>query len=122
MVALGMFQIIIVLLGAILLWRKKLFSMPWLLWVFVFAVLAPQLANQLGWLAAEVGRQPWIVYGLLKTADAYSPTVSAGEVMTSLIMFGLIYALLTVLFIFLLNEKIKHGPDEEKKIPEVKAT
>ncbi len=86
--------------------------MPWLLWVLVFSVLGPQLANQLGWMTAEIGRQPWIVQGLLRTADANSPVVSAGQVLGSIVMFGLIYGLLFVLFVYLLNEKIQHGPDE----------
>jgi cytochrome d ubiquinol oxidase subunit I len=75
-------------------------------------VLGPQIANQAGWFAAEVGRQPWIVYGLLRTSDALSKAVTANQVLASLIMFGLIYALLFVLFLYLLNEKIQHGPEE----------
>ena len=87
--------------------------------MFVFSVLGPQTANQVGWITAEVGRQPWIVYGLLKTQDAYSPILSGGQVMTSIIMFGIIYLLLLALFVFLLNEKIQHGPEiEEKTIEE----
>ena len=78
----------------------------------VLSVLGPHRGNQLGWMAAEVGRQPWIVYGMLRTSDALSSVVPAGEVMTSLVMFGLIYMLLFVLFVFLLNEKIQHGPEE----------
>jgi cytochrome d ubiquinol oxidase subunit I len=56
-------------------WRKKLFDTRWLLVAFVFAVLLPQIANQVGWIAAEMGRQPWIVYGLLRTSEAFSATV-----------------------------------------------
>ncbi len=112
MVAIGMVQIALAVGGVIFLVTKRLFKTRWLLWVFVFAVLGPQLANQLGWFSAEVGRQPWIVYGLLKTADAFSPTVPVGQIWTSIIMFGVIYALLFALFIYLLNEKIQHGPDE----------
>jgi cytochrome d ubiquinol oxidase subunit I len=74
--------------------------------------LLPQAANQLGWISAEVGRQPWIVYNLLRTKDAVSKAVGSGEIIFSLILFTLIYALLFVLFIFLLDRKIKHGPDE----------
>ena len=59
--------------------------------MFVFAVLGPQVANQLGWFTAEVGRQPWIVYGLMRTADAVSPSVTAGQVLASLVLFLLIY-------------------------------
>lgn len=113
MVAIGMALIGISLLGVFLWWRQKLFETRWLLWCFVAAVLGPQIANQVGWIAAEVGRQPWIVYGLLRTEDAVSRTVTAGEVLGSLIMFGVIYVMLGALFVFLLNSKIKHGPEGE---------
>jgi cytochrome d ubiquinol oxidase subunit I len=79
----------------------------------VVSVLGPQFANQLGWFSAEVGRQPWIVYKLLRTSDALSKVVAADAVLSSLILFTLIYALLFALFIFLLNEKIHHGPESE---------
>ena len=91
---------------------KKLFHTRWLLWVLVFSVMGPQIANQLGWLSAEVGRQPWIVYNLLRTSDALSASVKAPQVLTSLILFGLIYLLLFILFVYLLNEKIQHGPED----------
>jgi cytochrome d ubiquinol oxidase subunit I len=112
MVAIGMGLIGLSLLGLLFWWRGRLFQARWLLWVLVFSVLGPQLANQLGWMTAEIGRQPWIVQGLLRTADAYSPVVSGGQVLGSIVMFGLIYGLLFVLFVYLLNEKIQHGPDE----------
>jgi len=112
MVAIGMWLIGLSLLGLLFWWRGWLFRARWLLWVLVFSVLGPQLANQLGWMTAEIGRQPWIVQGLLRTADANSPVVSAGEVLASIVMFSLIYGLLFVLFVYLLNEKIQHGPDE----------
>ncbi len=118
MIAIGMALIFISWLGLLLWWMKKLFNYRWLLWVYVFAVFGPQIANQTGWLTAEVGRQPWIVYGLLKTRDAFSPVVSASQVLTSIIIFGLIYLLLFVLFIYLLIEKIKHGPEEHHKAEE----
>jgi len=110
MVGIGMLLILISVLSGIYLWRNRLFRTRWLLWVLVFSVLGPQFANQLGWLSAEVGRQPWIVYQLLRTSDALSASVTANEVLTSLILFGLIYLLLFVLFVYLLNEKIQHGP------------
>jgi len=110
MVAIGMGLIGISLLGLLYWWRGKLFETRWLLWIFVFSVLGPQLANQMGWMSAEVGRQPWIVQGLLRTADAVSPKVSASEIWASLIMFGLVYLLLFAVFIYLLDHKIKHGP------------
>jgi len=112
MVAIGMGLIGLSLLGLLFWWRGWLFKARWLLWVLVFAVLGPQLANQLGWMTAEIGRQPWIVQGMLRTADAWSPAVSAGQVFGSILMFGVIYSLLFILFVYLLNEKIQHGPDE----------
>ncbi len=113
MVAVGFGLILLAFGGLVLCWRGILFQARWLLWVLVFSVVGPQIANQFGWLAAEVGRQPWIVYGLLKTSEAYSPTVTSGEIMASLAMFTVIYLLLFALFIYLLNEKIQHGPVDE---------
>jgi cytochrome d ubiquinol oxidase subunit I len=112
MVGLGMLLILIAVVGVIAWWRSWLVERRWLLWVFVFSVLAPQAANQLGWFSAEVGRQPWIVYGLLRTEEALSKSVSSAEVVTSLVLFGGIYLLLGTLFVYLLNEKITHGPDD----------
>jgi cytochrome d ubiquinol oxidase subunit I len=116
MVGIGVLLIVISFLGVFLWWRAKLFNHRWLLWVFVFAVLGPQIANQLGWIAAEVGRQPWIVYGLLKTSEGLSKAVTADQVVFSLILFGIIYLFLFILFIYLLNEKIQHGPEEPDTI------
>lgn len=83
-----------------------------ILWLMVLSVLFPQIANQAGWYTAEMGRQPWIVYNLLRTSEGLSKVVSAGQVLGSIIMFAAIYTLLFVLFIFLLDRKIKHGPEE----------
>ena len=92
-------------------WKKgTLFQQRWLLHVFAWSVLLPQIANQAGWFTAEMGRQPWVVYGLLRTSDALSATVKAEQVLVSLILFTLVYATLFVLFLYLLNKKIKHGP------------
>ncbi len=111
MVVIGMTLIGLTLLGSFFLWRKKIFEMKWLLWAFVFAVILPQLANQLGWFAAEMGRQPWVVYGLLKTSEAFSQSVSDNQILFSLILFFIIYTLLFVLFIYLMNRKIQQGPE-----------
>ena len=89
-----------------------MFGKKWFLYILVFSVLLPQIANQLGWISAEVGRQPWIVYGLLRTSDALSKVVEANQVLFSLILFTIIYLLLFILFIYLLNEKIQKGPEE----------
>ncbi len=110
MVAVGMTLIGLSLLGAIFWWRGTLFESRWLLWIYVFAVLGPQAANQLGWFTAEVGRQPWIVYGIMRTAAGVSPSVTTGHVVTSLVFFMLVYLALFVLFIYLLDQKIRHGP------------
>lgn len=116
MVAIGFFLIAISILSIIYLKRNKLFETRWLLWVLVFSVLGPQIANQIGWIAVEVGRQPWIVYGLLRTTDGLSKVVEANQVIFSLILFFVIYSLLFVLFIYLLNEKIQHGPEQPDTI------
>ncbi|MEO1655516.1 MAG: cytochrome ubiquinol oxidase subunit I, partial [Bacteroidota bacterium] len=117
MVAIGMFLIAISFLAGILWWRGILFSQTWLLKIFVPAVLLPQLANQFGWYAAEMGRQPWVVYGLLRTSDALSKAVKAEQILFSLILFTLVYMLLFSLFIYMLNKKIQKGFGEEKADP-----
>lgn len=116
MVAIGMALIGLTLYTCWQWWRGKLFQQRWLLWGFVWAVLLPQVANQVGWFAAEMGRQPWVVYGHLRTSDALSKVVTANQVLFSLIMFAIIYTLLFALFIYLLNKKIKHGPDDKPLI------
>lgn len=113
MVAIGMALIGLSLLACFFWWRGRLFEQKWLLVSFVFAVFLPQIANQTGWFAAEMGRQPWVVYGLLRTSDAFSQAVSANQIWFSLIMFFFIYALLFVLFIYILNKKIQHGPYDD---------
>ena len=117
MVAIGLGLIALAVLGMAMLWRNRLFEHRWLLWVMVFAVIGPQMANQLGWFSAEVGRQPWVVQNLLRTSDGLSKVVRAESVLTSLILFTLIYALLFAAFIYLLNDKIRHGPDSADLLP-----
>lgn len=117
MVALGMYFIAITLFAVFLLWRGALFNQAWLLWVFVFSVGLPFIANQAGWVAAEVGRQPWAVQGLLRTKDSVSKSVAASDVLISLIMFGFVYLLLFILFIYVLDRKIKTGPAEVEAPP-----
>jgi cytochrome d ubiquinol oxidase subunit I len=111
MVAIGIALFAAAVCGTLLCWRDRLFAHRWMLWILVFSVLGPQLANQLGWFAAEVGRQPWVVYGLLRTPEGLSAVVKANAVLSSLIMFTLIYMLLFAVFVYLLNDKIQHGPD-----------
>jgi cytochrome d ubiquinol oxidase subunit I len=116
MVAIGFALIGISLLGLFFWWRGTLFDKKWMLWIFVFSVLGPQVANQVGWITAEVGRQPWIVYGILKTSEGLSKAVESGQVLFSLILFTIIYIFLFILFIYLLNEKIQHGPEESESL------
>jgi cytochrome d ubiquinol oxidase subunit I len=117
MIAIGMMLIGLTLYASFLWWRGKLFETKWLLWIFSFAVILPQIANQVGWFAAEMGRQPWVVYGHLRTSEAFSQEVSSHQIVFSLIMFTVVYALLLVLFLYMVNKKIKHGPYDELNEP-----
>jgi cytochrome d ubiquinol oxidase subunit I len=136
MVGLGMFFIAVTLLACFLWWRGVLFRQRWLLWVFVFAVIGAVVANEAGWVAAETGRQPWVVHppvprdetgalllnasGLveydeaqgLRTSHAVSRAIDSSQVVGSLAMFGLIYLLLFAVWIYVLNEKIQAGPED----------
>jgi len=94
------------------LWRGTLHEQRWLLQILRWSWPLPLAACTLGWMAAEVGRQPWIVYGLLRTQDAVSKVVTAGEILFSILMFGVVYALLGALWLFLLYRKVQHGPEE----------
>jgi cytochrome d ubiquinol oxidase subunit I len=117
MVAIGFAMIAIAALGFLYFRHGSLPKRRWLLWLLVFSVLGPQIANQLGWFAAEVGRQPWIVYHLMRTPAGLSAVVQANAVLTSLILFTVIYFLLFAVFIYLLNDKIQHGPDDADLTP-----
>lgn len=117
MVAIGMALIGLSLFACFMWWRGKLFETKWLLWIFSFAVILPQIANQVGWFAAEMGRQPWVVYGLLRTNKAFSQEVTSSHILFSLILFLVVYSILFVLFIYMVNKKIKHGPYEEAEKP-----
>ena len=117
MVAIGMALIGLSLFACFMWWRGKLFETKWLLWIFSFAVILPQIANQVGWFAAEMGRQPWVVYGLLRTDKAFSQEVTSSHILFSLILFLVVYSILFVLFIYMVNKKIKHGPYEEAEKP-----
>ncbi len=110
MVAIGMGLIGLSMAAAFYAARRGASPPRWLLKLLVVAVLGPQVANQAGWMTAEVGRQPWIVQGLMRTSEGVSRSVSAEAVVFSLVLFTLIYALLFALFLFLLNAKITHGP------------
>jgi cytochrome d ubiquinol oxidase subunit I len=103
------------LLAAFLRWRGTLFDTRWMLRLFVLALPLPYLSNHLGWCATELGRQPWAVYGLLRTSDAVSKAVTAGQVLLSIVLFGLIYLLLFAVWLRLMADKIKRGPEEPAK-------
>jgi cytochrome d ubiquinol oxidase subunit I len=111
MVGLGTFFILLTLYALWCYKRGTLFQKRWLLWVFVFSVIGPFIANQVGWIAAEVGRQPWIVYNQLRTSEAVSQNLVSSQVLGSIGMFAVIYVLLFALWIYLLNEKIQKGPE-----------
>ncbi|WP_250632452.1 cytochrome ubiquinol oxidase subunit I [Rhodoflexus caldus] len=111
MVAIGMAMIALTLFALLMWFRGKLFDSKWLMIVFIFSVLLPQIANQAGWFTAEMGRQPWVVYGLLRTSDALSESVKANQVLFSLILFFVLYTLLFALFLYSLNKKITTAED-----------
>ncbi len=117
MVAVGFGLISIASVGFLYFWRESLFEKRWLLWLLVFSALGPQIANQAGWFAAEVGRQPWIVQGLLRTPAGLSAVVKANTVLAAIILFGAVYLLLFAVFVYLLNDKIQHGPDDSDLVP-----
>ncbi|MBN1398527.1 MAG: cytochrome ubiquinol oxidase subunit I [Bacteroidetes bacterium] len=110
MAALGTFFILFMLIALIQLFRNRLWDNKWLLRTMIWSIPLPIAACELGWITAEVGRQPWIVYGLLKTSEAYSTSVTAGEVLFSIIIFSFIYLLLGILYIYILVREVKHGP------------
>jgi cytochrome d ubiquinol oxidase subunit I len=110
MVGLGTIFIGIMGLAVFLLWRKRLFNFKPLLWTIMFLVPFPYIANLTGWYVAELGRQPYLVYGLLRTADGISPTVSSGNTLFTLLGFGGLYFLLGILFLLLVGKTIHQGP------------
>ena len=117
MVGLGFLFVLATLAALALWWRGTLFERRSALWFFVFAVAGPYIANQAGWVAAEVGRQPWVVYGLLRTKDGVSKTVPADQIAASIVLFSLIYLMLFAVWVYVLDSKIQHGPDEGARAP-----
>jgi cytochrome bd ubiquinol oxidase subunit I len=112
MVGLGTIFIAVTSVAALLLWRGVLFRARWFLWVLMLAVPFPYIANQAGWVVAEVGRQPWVVYGLQRTADATSPNVSSGMAIFTLLGFMGLYALLGIIYLALFAKIVNEGPGE----------
>ncbi len=110
MVGLGTVFIAIMGVAAFLLGRGKLFDARWMLWILLLSLPFPYIANTAGWMTAELGRQPWLVYGLMRTADGYSKLVSAGNGMFTLLGFMGMYLVMGVLFLFLIHREIERGP------------
>ena len=98
------------LLAIIWLWRGTLFHAKWLLWLLMLSFPLPYVANIAGWLTAEVGRQPWLVYGLMRTSQGYSQFVSTGNTLFTLLGFMGLYAILSILFVFLIYAELARGP------------
>ncbi|HKP68037.1 MAG TPA: cytochrome ubiquinol oxidase subunit I [Pyrinomonadaceae bacterium] len=112
MVGLGTIFIAIMVAAAFWLWRGWLFRSNWLLWIVMLAFPLPFIANTAGWMTAELGRQPWLVYGLLRTEHGHSPMVSAGNVLFTLLGFFGMYTILSLLYIFLILRRIEYGVTE----------
>jgi cytochrome d ubiquinol oxidase subunit I len=110
MVGLGTIFIASMVISAFLLWRGSLFRARWMLWVLLLSLPFPYIANTAGWMTAEIGRQPWLVYGLMRTADGYSKLVSAGNGLFTLLGFMGMYMVLGILFLFLIRREIENGP------------
>jgi cytochrome d ubiquinol oxidase subunit I len=113
MITLGAVFILVMGVANFQRWRGRLQSNTWLLWVLMLAFPFPYIANTLGWMTAELGRQPWLAYGLFHTRDGYSKVVSNGNMIFTLIGFIGPYFVLGLLFLFLVGREIAHGPDQE---------
>jgi len=114
MITLGTMFIILMAFANFQRWRGRLESSTWLLWILMLAFPFPYIANTLGWMTAELGRQPWLVYGLFHTRDGYSKVVSNGDTIFTLIGFTGLYFVLGLLFLYLVGREIGHGPDKDK--------
>jgi cytochrome bd ubiquinol oxidase subunit I len=113
MITLGSLFIPLMAYAAFLGWRGRLESSTWLLWVLMLALPFPYIANTLGWMTAELGRQPWLVYGLFHTRDGYSKVVTSGDTLFTLIGFVGLYFVLGLLFLYLVGREIGQGPDQQ---------
>jgi cytochrome d ubiquinol oxidase subunit I len=113
MITLGTIFILLMGLATLLNWNGRLESSTLMLWVLMLAFPFPYIANTLGWMTAELGRQPWLIHGLFRTSDGYSKVVSNGDTVFTLIGFVGLYFVLGLLFLFLIDREISHGPDKE---------
>ncbi|HMG74443.1 MAG TPA: cytochrome ubiquinol oxidase subunit I [Pyrinomonadaceae bacterium] len=111
MVGLGTIFILVMATAVLMLWRKKLFNGRWMLWIVMLSFPFPYIANTAGWITAEVGRQPWLVYGLMRTQEGFSANVSAGNGLFTLLGFMGMYTVLSILFIILMWREVGHGPE-----------
>jgi len=111
MAGLGTYFVVLMVLAGFLLWRGKLFRTRWALWPLLLSFPLPYIANTAGWMTAEIGRQPWVVYGLIRTSDGYSKYVSAGNGLFTLLGFMGMYTVLSILFIVLVYRVIEKGPE-----------
>jgi cytochrome bd ubiquinol oxidase subunit I len=118
MVGLGTIFIAIMVVAAFLLWRRRLFGARWMLWILMLAIPFPFIANTAGWFTAELGRQPWLAYGLFRTSEGVSPLVSSGSVLFTLIGFAGIYLIMGLLYIVLMVREVDHGPEAESEMLE----
>jgi cytochrome d ubiquinol oxidase subunit I len=110
MAGLGTCFVLLMSIAAFLLWRGKLFQARWVLWALMLSFPFPYIANTAGWMTAEIGRQPWVVYGLIRVSEGYSKYVSAGNGLFTLLGFMGMYATLSILFLILLYRIISRGP------------
>lgn len=110
MAGLGTILVSVMGLALLWLWRGRLFAANWLLWLLMLCAPFPYIATTAGWMTAELGRQPWLVYGLLRTSEGASPLVHSGNALFTLLGFLGMYLLLGILFLFLIAETIRHGP------------
>ena len=114
MVGLGTIFIAVMVIAVWLLWRGKLYSSRAVLWTLMLCVPLPYIAHTAGWMTAELGRQPWLIYGLMRTVHGVSPRVSAGNALFSLLGFMGMYGVLSILFLFLVYREIDRGPEPEQ--------
>ncbi|HEY1657482.1 MAG TPA: cytochrome ubiquinol oxidase subunit I [Candidatus Sulfotelmatobacter sp.] len=118
MAGLGTYFVLLMVVAAFLLWRGTLFETRWALWPLLLSFPFPYIANTAGWMTAEIGRQPWVVYGLIRTSQGYSKYVSAGNSLFSLLGFMGMYTVLSILFIVLVYRIIDQGPVAGGQMPE----
>jgi cytochrome d ubiquinol oxidase subunit I len=110
MAGLGTYFVLLMAVAAFLLWRGKLFTARWILWPILLSFPLPYIANTAGWMTAEIGRQPWLVYGLIRTSQGYSTHIDASTSLFSLLGFLGLYAVLSILWIVLVYNFIQDGP------------